>query len=259
MTKVKIGMLGAGGRMGQEIIARIRAADDLLLAGGVERPGHANCGASLGDGLTISANANAVAHQSDLLIDFTRADALQENIDAALDGNCALIIGTTGLTDVHHQMIDDAARSIPVLQAPNMSLGVNVLAALVEQAARALGDSYDIEICEMHHRHKVDSPSGTALFLGEAAARGRGEDLDALRLPDVRAGARRRGGIGFGVLRGGSVAGNHMVLLAGDGERLELGHVAESRALFADGAIAAARWLAGRKAGRYGMADVLNL
>lgn len=255
---IRVGVLGAGGRMGQAIIAEVTAAADLVLAGGVERPGHPRCGADLGDGMVVTANAKPVAYHADVLIDFTRPDALPENIEAALAARCALVVGTTGLQPRHHALLDEASRTIAVLQAPNMALGVNVLAALVEQAARALGDGYDIEIVEMHHRHKVDSPSGTALFLGEAAARGRGATLDALRLDPVRTGARRAGGIGFAVLRGGSVAGNHTVILAGEGERLELGHVAESRILFARGAVAAARFVARRKPGRYHMAEMLG-
>lgn len=244
--------------MGQAIIAEIEATDGMELSGGVERPGHPLCGASLGGDKVIGANAKPIAYLSDVLIDFTSPVALQENLDAALDANIGLVIGTTGLEDEDHAAIDKAARTIPILQAPNMSLGVNVLAMLVEKATRALGEDYDVEIWEMHHRHKVDPPSGTALFLGEAAARGRGRTLAELRLPDIREGARKRGGIGFAVLRGGSVAGDHRVLLAADGERLELGHVAESRTLFAKGAVTAAKWLASKPAGRYSMKDVVG-
>lgn len=256
---IRIGVLGAGGRMGQAIIAEVLGAGDMALAGGVERPGHPSCGSPIGKGLVVCANAAPVAHQADVLIDFSSPDALEEHIRAALDGDAALLIGTTGLQPRHHEAINTAARSIPVLQAANTSLGVNLLAALVEQASRALDEQWDIEIVELHHRHKVDTPSGTALFLGEAAARGRGKPLDQLQLPLVREGARPEGGIGFASLRGGSAAGDHRVILATEGERIELGHNAEGRDLFARGAVKAARWLAGQKPGRYQMSDLFRI
>jgi 4-hydroxy-tetrahydrodipicolinate reductase len=227
----------------------------------VERPGHPLCGSSIGDGLVVCANAAPVAHKADVLIDFTQADALEENIRAALDGNAALVVGTTGLGMHHQEALNAAARSIPVLQAANTSLGVTLIEALVEQAARALGPRYDIEILDWHHRHKVDAPSGTALLLGEAAARGRGHPLPHLRLPphEEARGARAAGGIGFASVRAGNVAGEHAVILSGEGETVTIQHRAETRDLFADGAVRAARWLAGKPAGRYRMADVLGL
>ncbi len=257
---IKIGVLGAGGRMGQAIIAEVLAAPDCWLAGGVERPGHPSCGSPIGEGLVVCANAAPVAHKADVLIDFTSPAALDENLRAAQDGKAAILVGTTGLSPQHHAAIDRAAKTIPVLQASNTSLGVTVLAAMVEQAARALDSAWDIEIVELHHRHKVDAPSGTALFLAEAAARGRGAPLSELRLPPHAAGsgARRAGGIGFASLRGGSAAGEHKVILAGEGERIELGHVAEGRDIFARGAVKAARWLSARKPGRYTMADLFR-
>ncbi|MFZ4380572.1 MAG: 4-hydroxy-tetrahydrodipicolinate reductase, partial [Sandarakinorhabdus sp.] len=168
---------------------------------------------------------------------------------------------TTGLEAAHHAAVDAAARHIAVLQAANTSLGVTLLARLVEQAARALGPEWDIEIAELHHRMKVDAPSGTALALGEAAARGRGVDLASHRTSgrDGITGARIAGHIGFASLRGGSAAGDHMVLLASEGERIELWHRAEDRAIFARGALKAAQWLAGKPRGRYAMADVLGV
>lgn len=257
---IRIGVLGAGGRMGQAIIAEVLAAPDCWLAGGVERAGHPICGSVIGEGLVVCANAAPVAHKADVLIDFTSPAALEENLRAALDGKAAILVGTTGLSPEHHAAIDRAAKTIPVLQAANTSLGVTVLAAMVEQAARALDAAWDIEIVELHHRHKVDAPSGTALFLAEAAARGRGAPLAELRLPPhtAESGVRRAGGIGFAAMRGGSAAGDHKVILAGEGERIELGHVAESRDIFARGAVKAARWLAGRKPGRYTMADMVR-
>lgn len=258
---IKIGVLGAGGRMGQAIIAEVNAAPDCWLAGGVERAGHPLCGSVIGDGLVVCANAAPVAHKADVLIDFSSPGALEANLRAALDSGTALLVGTTGLEPVHHAALDSAARTIPVLQAANTALGVTLLAALVRKAAKALDSQWDIEIAELHHRHKVDAPSGTALFLGEAAAEGRGQPLEALRLPphSAASGARRPGGIGFASLRGGSSAGEHRVMLAGEGERIELTHVAESREIFARGAVKAARWLAGQKPGRYTMADIFGL
>jgi len=258
---IKIGILGAGGRMGQAIIAEVQAAPDCWLAGGVERPGHPMCGTVIGDGLIMGANAAPVAHKADVLIDFTTPDALTEHLRAAMDSKTAILVGTTGLSARHHAEIDEAARHVPVLQAANTSLGITLLAALVEQAARALDPGWDIEIAELHHRHKVDAPSGTALFLGEAAARGRGAPLETLRLPahETETGPRRAGGIGFATLRGGSAAGDHRVLLAGEGERIELAHLAEGRDIFAKGAVRAARWLSGKPAGRYRMAQLFGL
>lgn len=258
---VAVGVLGAGGRMGEALLSLIADDTRLRLAGAVERAGHSAVGRALGEGTTIGANALALAHHCDVLIDFTTPAALAEHLDAACDARCALVIGTTGLSEDSHAAIDLAARNIAVLQAANTSLGVTLLAALVEQAAARLGRDWDIEILEMHHRHKVDAPSGTALMLGEAAAAGRGVPLQAhaVRVRDGHTGARRAGDIGFATLRGGSVAGDHLVMLAGDGERIELGHRAEDRRIFARGALHAAAWIARRPAGRYGMADALGL
>jgi 4-hydroxy-tetrahydrodipicolinate reductase len=267
MTKklIKVGVLGAGGRMGQAIIAQIADWPGLLLAGAVERAGHASCGRPAGPGhsetLTVCSNVGAIARNCDVLIDFSAPHALTASLEAAQEGRCALVIGTTGLEAQHHAAIDTAARDIAVLQAANTSLGVTLLARLVEQAARALGPDWDIEIAELHHRLKVDAPSGTALALGEAAAAGRGIDLASHsdRGRDGITGARVGGQIGFASLRGGSAAGDHMVLLASEGERIELWHRAENRTIFARGALKAAQWLAGKPAGRYAMADVLGI
>ncbi|MFN3591057.1 MAG: 4-hydroxy-tetrahydrodipicolinate reductase, partial [Thermaurantiacus sp.] len=198
--------------------------------------------------------------KADVLIDFSHPAALFEHLRAAVEGQSAILVGTTGLDGTHQQAIERAARDVAVLQTANTSLGVTVLAGLVRRAASALGPGWDIEIVEMHHRHKLDAPSGTALLLGEAAARGRGFSLEELRLPpaDERRNPRREGGIGFASLRGGTVAGNHEVILAGPGERISLGHVAESRAVFARGAVTAALWLAGQPAGRYRMEDLFS-
>lgn len=240
-----IGIIGSAGRMGRAIMAELEAKG-IPFAGGVDRG--------------VGALADLIP-ASDVLIDFSAPGALETNLAACIAANRPIVVGTTGLEAGHHRLIDEAARSIPVLQTGNMSLGVNLLAALVEDAARRLGDDWDIEIVEMHHRHKVDAPSGTALLLGEAAARGRGITLaeHSERGRDGITGARARGAIGFASLRGGSVAGDHQVILATDDERIELGHRAENRAIFARGAVKAALWLAGQQQGRYDMKSVLGL
>jgi 4-hydroxy-tetrahydrodipicolinate reductase len=238
-----IGIIGSKGRMGQALVAAIAEA-------GHEHAG----GADQGDDVA------ALVAASDVLVDFSSPKALQATLDACAAANKPIVIGTTGLEAAHHAAIDAAATKIAVLQTGNTSLGVNMLAALVEQAASKLGDDWDIEIVEMHHRHKVDAPSGTAKLLGEAAARGRGIDLAAHSESgrDGITGARAKGAIGFAALRGGSVAGDHMVILASDEERIELTHRAENRMIFARGAVKAAGWLVGQSAGRYGMDGVLG-
>jgi 4-hydroxy-tetrahydrodipicolinate reductase len=198
--------------------------------------------------------------RGDVLIDFSAPAALHANLDRAIAANVPILIGTTGLDENHKAAIARAAEKVAVIHAPNTSLGINLLRDLVEQAAARLGPAWDIEILEMHHRHKVDAPSGTALILGQSAARGRGEELPELARFD-RFGqphAREPGTIGFASLRGGSVAGEHVVILATDGERIELGHRADSRMIFARGALAAAGFLVGRPAGLYTMQDVIG-
>jgi 4-hydroxy-tetrahydrodipicolinate reductase len=202
-----------------------------------------------------------VNRAADLLIDFSAPAALAAHLERALAEAKPILIGTTGLSPDHHAAIDAAAARIAVLQAANTSLGVNLLAHLVREAAARLGPDWDIEIVEMHHRQKADAPSGTALLLGAAAAAGRNVELGAVaeRGRDGITGPREPGHIGFAALRGGSVAGDHQLIFATEGERLELGHRAESRAIFARGALRAARWLHGKQPGRYTMADVLGL
>ncbi|MBB6122310.1 4-hydroxy-tetrahydrodipicolinate reductase [Sphingobium subterraneum] len=240
-----IGIIGAAGRMGQAIAAEL-SVQGITPAGGVDK----------GQG-----DLTALVGASDILIDFSSPAALAANLDTCVAANTPIVIGTTGLEAEHHALIDEAARRIPVLQTGNTSLGVNLLAALVEDAARRLGEDWDIEIVEMHHRHKVDAPSGTALLLGQAAARGRGVDLAAHTESGRHGitGARAKGAIGFAALRGGSVAGDHQVILATEGERIEIGHRAENRGIFARGAVKAALWLVGQPAGRYDMKSVLGL
>ncbi len=242
-----IGIIGNKGRMGQALVAAIAEAGQTH-AGGVDK------GGDQGDEI------GALVAASDILVDFSSPAALQATLNACVAAGKPIVIGTTGLEQAHHAAIDHAATKIPVLQTGNTSLGVNMLAALVEQAASKLGDDWDIEIVEMHHRHKVDAPSGTAKLLGEAAARGRGIDLatNSESGRDGITGARAKGAIGFAALRGGSVAGDHTVILASDEERIELTHRAENRMIFARGAVKAAGWLVGQSAGRYGMDGVLE-
>ncbi len=196
----------------------------------------------------------------DVLIDFSSPDALQLSLDRAVSAAIPILVGTTGLQPEHHAAIEQAAKSIAVIKAPNTSLGINLLRDLVEQATARLGPDWDIEILEMHHRHKVDAPSGSALMLGQSAAKGRGSTLQELSRFDrisEHPHAREPGTIGYASLRGGSVAGEHVVILATEGERIELGHRADSRMIFARGALAAARFLVGKPAGLYTMRDVI--
>ena len=196
----------------------------------------------------------------DVLIDFSSPDGLQASLERAVSANIPILVGTTGLRDEHQQAIEDASKRVAVLRAPNTALGINLLRSLVAQAAERLGSEWDVEILEMHHRNKVDAPSGTALLLGQAVAQGRGKKLPELARFD-RFGephAREPGTIGFASLRGGSVAGEHVVIFATDGERIEFAHRADSRMIFARGALAAARFLVGKPAGLYSMQDVIG-
>jgi 4-hydroxy-tetrahydrodipicolinate reductase len=255
-NRARIGIFGAAGRMGRVIADEI-AARGLTLVGGTDREGSG----MLSDGRAIGSDAAALAANSDLLIDFSSPAALSVNLNSCIKAGKPILIGTTGLEADHHALIDQAAEKIAVLQTGNTSLGVNLIAALVRDAASRLGPDWDIEIIEMHHRHKVDAPSGTALLLGEAAAAGRNIRLadNSERGRDGVTGARTEGAIGFAALRGGSVAGDHQVIFATDQERIEIGHRAESRTIFARGAVTGALWLTGQKPGRYTMPDVLGL
>lgn len=218
-------------------------------------------GAGVAGGVDIGDDPAPLARDADVLVDFSAPAALQANLAAARAAGTPVVIGTTGLGRTHHDLIDEAAREIAVLQTGNTSLGVALLCALVRDAARRLGTDWDVEIVEMHHRQKVDAPSGTALMLGEAAAEGLGSPLSEIGVIGRAGltGARAEGTIGFASLRGGTVAGDHSVVLAGDGERLELTHRAEDRAIFARGAIKAALWLKDQPPGRYTMDQVLGL
>lgn len=230
--------------MGQAIAQAVAAAGEEL-SGGVGRDG----------------DIGGLAAHSDVLIDFSTPTALEANLDAAVDAGIPIVVGTTGLEERHHWLIDSAAQHIPVLQTGNTSLGVTLLAHLVREAASRLGEDWDIEIVETHHRMKVDAPSGTALLLGEAAAKGREVSLaeTAVRGRDGITGKREAGTIGFAALRGGTVAGDHTVHFLGDSERLSFSHLAENRTIFARGAVKAAQWLTHKHAGRYAMPEVLDL
>ncbi|MFB0612415.1 4-hydroxy-tetrahydrodipicolinate reductase [Aurantiacibacter poecillastricola] len=240
----RIGIIGSEGRMGQAIAA-VLATGEHSCSGGVGR------GENPGD----------LADASDALVDFSSPPALKDNLHAAIGAGVPILVGTTGLDDSHHAALDSAAQAVPVLQTGNTSLGVTLLSALVHEAAARLGAEWDIEVLEMHHRMKVDAPSGTARLLGEAAADARGivlsEHTESGR--DGHTGERARGAIGFAALRGGTVAGEHSVIFAGQQERLTLSHTAEDRSIFARGAVQGAAWLIGKPPGRYAMKDVLGL
>ncbi|MBB4265580.1 4-hydroxy-tetrahydrodipicolinate reductase [Roseospira visakhapatnamensis] len=265
---LKIGIVGCGGRMGRMLLRQTLETDGVRLIGGTERPGSALVGQDLGVlagadpiDVTVTDNPAALFAAADAVIDFTRPEATLAHAALAAETNTVLVIGTTGLEGADIDRLRDAAGRTRIVQAPNMSAGVNLLFALTRQVAATLGIAFDIEIVEHHHRHKVDAPSGTALGLGRAAAEGRGVDLDAVsdRGRDGHTGPRADGHIGFAVLRGGDVVGDHTVVFAGPGERLELTHKASDRAIYAHGALRAARWAADQPNGLYGMADVLGL
>jgi 4-hydroxy-tetrahydrodipicolinate reductase len=239
-----IGIIGRAGRMGHAIAAAAGEAG-LSIAGGIDQ----------------GEDPIALALIADVLIDFSSPNALLANIGASVAKGKPILIGTTGLNEDHHRAIDDCARHVAVLQTGNTSLGVTLLARLVRDAAAKLGPDWDIEIAEMHHRMKVDAPSGTAILLGEAAATGRGIVLskNSARGRDGHTGERERGSIGFASLRGGSVAGDHTVIFASEDERIELIHRADNRSIFARGAVKAALWLTRQPPGRYTMDQVLGL
>jgi 4-hydroxy-tetrahydrodipicolinate reductase len=253
--------------MGRMLLAETLATEGAMLAGGVDRlqPGDLpDLGQLAGAkplGILAGDNAAALFHAVDVVIDFTVPAASVAHAGLAAKAGKGLVIGTTGLDADQTRAIEDAARHAPIVWAPNMSLGVNLLLGLVEQVARSLGDDWDIEIVEMHHKHKIDAPSGTALGLGRAAAKGRGVALDdvSVRSRDGHTGARKQGTIGFATLRGGDVVGDHTVIFAGEAERIELTHKATDRRIFARGALRAALWTKGKSPGLYGIKDVLGL
>lgn len=261
----RVGIVGASGRMGAELVKAVCAHPAATLVAAIDRADSPAVGQDAGVhsgrapvGVIVSADLRAALPGLDVVIDFSRAEAVAATAEACAGAGVALMIGTTGLSAETQQRIDAASKKIPVLVSANTSLALNVLLDIVRRAALALPESYDIEIFEAHHRHKVDAPSGTALALGDAAAAGRGEHLSRpVGLTGARPGARGEGGIGFSVVRGGDVVGEHDVRFLGAGEQLRLSHVATDRAVFARGALAVALWLVGRPANRYQMADFL--
>jgi len=265
---MKIGIVGCAGRMGQMLVQEVSNTDGCELAGGTEGPGNPALGkdvaghAGLPDcGLTISEDAAALFAAADVIVDFTLPVATPLHLELAQKNNTSLVLGTTGHDADGMVAIEAAAKNVAIVKAMNFSIGVNVLFALTEQLSGILGDDYDIEIVEMHHKHKVDAPSGTAIGLGEAAAKGRGVALADVsdRGRDGITGARTKGNIGFTSLRGGDVVGEHTVVYAGESERIELVHKAASRGIFSKGAIRAGRWTEGQAPGLYNMMDVLGL
>ncbi len=266
MTRVAIA--GASGRMGQALVEAVLASDEVALAAALDLAGTpaigSDAGAKLGrvTGVEVSDDLDTALARVDVLVDFTRPEGTLRHLEACVRHGTGAVIGTTGLDAAGKRAIADAARRVPIVFAPNMSVGVNVLVNLVAQAAAVLGADYDIEIVEMHHRHKLDAPSGTALQLGEAAARALGATLEdcAVYARQGHTGERRRGSVGFATLRGGDVVGEHMVVFAGTGERIELAHRATSRQNFAAGALRAARFVAARRAaGEAGLADMRDV
>ncbi|MBH0236248.1 4-hydroxy-tetrahydrodipicolinate reductase [Methylobrevis albus] len=265
---MRLVVVGAAGRMGRTLIRTVAEANGARLVAAVERPGAAAIGSDAGLlagidelGVPVTDDALTAFASADGVLDFTTPAASVTFSEFAAQARIVHVIGTTGCGPADEARFDAAARHAVMVKSGNMSLGVNLIAGLARRAAAALGEEFDIEIVEMHHRHKVDAPSGTALLLGEAVAEGRGVDLGAasVRVRDGHTGPRAVGSIGFATLRGGSVIGEHSVIFAGEGERVELVHRAEDRSIFARGAVKAALWGFGRNPGRYSMADVLGL
>ena len=268
MSDMRLVVAGAGGRMGRTVIKAIAETDGLLLAGAIEAPGAAAIGCDAGElagigrnGVAVGADAPALLANADGLVDFTIPAAALVLAEQSAAHGLVHVVGTTGFTPQDEKIIAAAASRARIVKSGNMSLGVNLLAALVKRVASTLDNAFDIEICEMHHGKKIDAPSGTALLLGEAAAAGRGIDLAgrSIRGRDGHTGARNAGSIGFASLRGGTVVGEHSVIFAGPHERIELVHKAEDRMIFARGALTAALWARKQKPGLYSMADVLGL
>ena len=268
MGDLKIAIAGVGGRMGRALVRLVSETPGTTLTAGLERPDSPVIGTDIGilagldrTGVPATADALEAVRHADAVIDFTTPAASVALAELAAQARIAHVIGSTGFSEADEAAIRAAARHARIVKSGNMSLGVNLLARLVERVSAALGPEFDIEIVEMHHRRKVDAPSGTALLLGDAAARGRGVNLAerSVRVRDGHTGARQAGDIGFATLRGGSVVGEHTVIFAGDGERLELAHKAGSREIFARGAVRAAVWAFDKPPGLYAMHDVLGV
>jgi 4-hydroxy-tetrahydrodipicolinate reductase len=267
-SDMRLVIAGAGGRMGRALIHAVAATKGVTLAGAVEPPGSAVIGRDAGElaglgpnGITVSSDVAPLLRDADGLIEFTIPAASVALAELSAAAGVVHVMGTTGHSAEEDAMIAKAASRAPIVKSGNMSLGVNLLAALVKRVAQTLGDDYDIEILEMHHNKKIDAPSGTALMFGRAAAEGRAINLAerAARGRDGLTGARRAGDIGFASLRGGTVVGDHSVIFAGPSERIELTHRAEDRMIFARGALRAALWARGKQPGLYSMADVLGV
>ena len=264
---VRVAIAGAGGRMGRALLEAVAAADDVTLAAAFDVQGSPWMGRDASElgaatrGVSVGSDVKAALAAADVLIDFTRPEGTLEHARACREAKRAMVIGTTGFSAAQLGDIRDAARDIAIVMAPNMSIGVNVAMRLVETASRSLGKDYDVEVFEAHHRLKVDAPSGTALKLGEIAAKARGATLekDGVFARHGVTGERKAGTIGFSVARGGDIVGDHTVYFAGPGERIEITHRASSRATYAQGAMRAARFLHGKPPGLYDMQDVLGL
>lgn len=269
MQDMKLVVLGAGGRMGRSLISAISEINGATVAAAIERPGAEVIGSDAGElagigplGVAVTDDVEAAFAKADGVVDFTAPAVSVKFAEQTAAAGIVHVVGTTGLTPEQEDAIGQSASRTAIVRSGNMSLGVNLLSVLVEQAAKALGAAdWDIEVLEMHHKHKVDAPSGTALLLGDAAARGREIALaeSSVRTRDGITGPRQDGTIGFATLRGGSVVGEHTVLIAGEGERIELTHRALDRSIFARGAVKAALWANGRPPGLYSMLDVLGL
>ncbi|WP_285261124.1 4-hydroxy-tetrahydrodipicolinate reductase [Halopseudomonas bauzanensis] len=264
----RIAVIGAAGRMGKTLIEAIQQAEGASLTAAIERPQSSLIGADAGElagvgklGVNIVGDLNQVLGDFDVLIDFTHPTSTLVNLDICRAAGKAMVIGTTGFSDAEKQQIADAAQQVPVVFAPNFSVGVNLTLKLLDMAARVMGDEADIEIIEAHHRHKVDAPSGTALRMGEVVADALGRNLQEVAVygREGQTGARDRNTIGFATVRAGDVVGDHTVLFATEGERVEITHKASSRMTFAKGAVRSAIWLGERASGLYDMQDVLAL
>jgi 4-hydroxy-tetrahydrodipicolinate reductase len=266
-SPLRVAVAGALGRMGRMIIEAVLGAPDTRLTGALDLPGAPGFGRDAGEflgratGAVVTDSLEQALADADVLIDFTRAEATLRHLEAARSAGVAMVIGTTGFDETGRARIAEAARVIPIVAAPNMSVGVNATLELLAVAARLLSQGYDIEVIEAHHRHKVDAPSGTALRMGEVLAEALGQRLDDVAVHGRHGftGERRPGSIGFSVIRGGDIVGDHTVLFAGAGERIEITHRATSRQGYAEGSLRAARFLVGRAPGLYGMPDVLGL
>ena len=268
MSLINIGICGASGKMGKALIRAVVNNDKFNLRGALEHEANANVGKDSGvianiepTNVNITSDTDKFFAECDAIIDFSFTDASVENIKAAMSHNCSYVLGTTGFNEEQVSQIKDFSKSIPIMHAANMSVGVNVALHYTELLSKSLNEDYDVEIHEIHHREKIDSPSGTALALGNAVAAGRNIDLSEKSIKS-RWGIeqpRKRGDIGFSTQRGGDVIGDHIVTFAGNGERLEIAHKATNRDVFANGAVSAILWLHGKTPGYYNMKDVLGL